>query len=1139
MTLSGADPSCSSSTFTTISLNLASVQDVEDNLCPSAKNHCNNMGCVTPGTVTPAIEKYIFKGFVNVGPTSGIPASCCNVRLSWELCCRNGIIATGSANANFYTQIIFNRCLGVSPCNNTPVAFNDPLFIIPGGNNVQFNLGMYDAENDSISYSFTPSLEGYNSSVSYTPPFSYDRPLPWTGAWNAPFPAGISVDPKSGVVRFTPTNASGSNFAGVLAVEAKEWRNINGVPTVISISRRDAQCIILASTPPNNLPRIKTIPSLAGDTVKQHWTVCPGEQLCFTVMGTDTDAMDSARLFFNLPPQMSTATITQLATGSKRDSARFCWTPQDADASKIPYAMNVRVRDMVCPIDGKSHYSFTIRVLQRQVLNTISKTTAGCNRWNLGYSLKTGAAAPQRTKWRISKTPGDYTLTSADSFTNVPTITNRQFTQPGKYLVQLSAWADTTAGCTDILYDTITVSMSTLSVSANDTSTCKNSSVMLNATASNHSGPVLYIWTNPGSSVVLGTTSTYAASVITTSRKIVVKVTDSLSCTAYDTVSVSVNGSPSLSYHSLSGSSICQSDNPFRFINTSADTSAPGTTYRWKLGNTDLGTADTLTHTITTPGNYTFKLLSLTPAGCADSVTIASTVNASPVADFTISNDSQCLNTASFTFTNTSSVTPAGALTYLWTFGNNNSSNAANPPVQPYSAAGTYTVQLITSVASGCADTNTKQVTVHPVPAPDFILNQASQCITGNLFVATNTTPGSSDPQYTFTWKNGTDVSSAAVYSKSFTTTGTGSIQLNLVTSHGCKDSVSRSIAVLPDAIAAFTVNDSLQCLRGNHFVFTSTSPSPGTITWNIDGQLYTGAVVQVTFATGGTKNIRQIVASSDGCRDSLEKTVSFYPSPAVALTVDNNSKCLGESFTFTHTNSITPPATIVSGWAFSDSIYSSANPYTRTFATPGVYIAHTGALSSDGCADSASIIITVTLKPAPVTVSGPLIASYTTAHTYMTASLLGASYSWFIENGTINSGNGTNTINVHWDSTKTEGLLHVVVTNASGCPGDTASAAVIITPPVGIDELESFSNISIFPNPASDELSVRLKTSRDQYISLTLTTLLGKEVISTAPQMTSGAFDQQLRISDLPRGMYLLTIRGEYSGSVIKVVLN
>ena len=238
----GTDASCDGYSFGSTALNLTSVSDVNPNpQCPNAKSICDNTQCVTPGSYTPGVERYVFEGNIDLGPTSGIPASCCNIRIIFEEQARNGAINTGSAGQNFYIESVINRCLSYSPCNSSPDLSNDPFAIICGGQPYVFNNGALDPDHDSLTYEFTPALQGHNSPVSYTAPWSYDYPMPAYPPITAPFPLGMHCDPLSGDISFTPNFGAGGPFVGVMAIAIKQWIYVNGVPTCIGITRRDIQ----------------------------------------------------------------------------------------------------------------------------------------------------------------------------------------------------------------------------------------------------------------------------------------------------------------------------------------------------------------------------------------------------------------------------------------------------------------------------------------------------------------------------------------------------------------------------------------------------------------------------------------------------------------------------------------------------------------------------------------------------------------------------------------------------------------------------------------------------------------------------------------------------------------------------------
>ena len=579
----GADPSCSTSNFGTVSLSLVSVRDVNINpLCPNAKNQCTNMGCVTPGSYTPSIERYEFKGMANIGPSSGIPASCCNVRFSWDLCCRNGAIQTGAANANFYMDAVINRCHSVSPCNSSPELTNDPFAVMCGGENYIFNNGAIDPDYDSLSFAFAPSLEGFGNPVTYTSPFAFDKPMPWSGAASAEFPGGIRCDAETGDIMFTPGNASSSNFTGVMAIEIKQWKTINGVPTVIGITRRDIQMVVLANCPSNNPPRLVTNPpeGTNPNAPKTKWEICAGEQLCFTVTAKDTDF---------LPPTISDTTYlewnqalvslgaTFLPTydpanrhkpvplgGPREDQYQFCWTPDDSRASNTPYYFTVTAKDDRCPNPGRVTRAFSVKVRGRAELE-IKKRDLKCGRWELSYNNLKPSLSPSSVLWQVSTVPGDYSMSQNPFTTTSSTPFTMNFRDGGKYLVILQARTPgpNNVPCVRTFYDTIIVDTNVRAV-VRDTFTCSGTSMQLTASAKWGIPTYTYRWHNsirdtalPPLNAPLYASPTYTVNPSST-RYYTIQVRDINGCRSYDSIKVSVKSLP-LSFL-LDSSRICYGD---------------------------------------------------------------------------------------------------------------------------------------------------------------------------------------------------------------------------------------------------------------------------------------------------------------------------------------------------------------------------------------------------------------------------------------------------------------------------------------------------------------------------------------------------------------------------------------------------
>jgi gliding motility-associated-like protein len=568
----GADPGCEGTPVGAGSVvcTLDNVRDVDANpACPTAKNVCTLMGCVTAGTFNPSIERYEFKGTVNLGSSSGIPSNCCNVRFSFQECCRNGIIAN-SIPGNFYTEATINRCLSLTPCNSSPELTNDPYAIICANENFVFNNGAQDPDFDSVAYEFTPSLEGRNSPVTYNAPFAANKPMPWTGVWNGSFPAGISCDPNTGDIMFKPGNAGSQDFVGVMAVKMTQWKLINGIMQIVGTTRRDLQMYVRPTCPPNNPPYLTTDPPNAGNpnSPKTNWEVCAGEQLCFTVSARDQD--------FNPPLRSDTTTLTwnrslatlgatfvpaynpltrrlqpPLGTGPRQDSFLFCWQPGDQYASNTPYYFTVTGKDDRCPIPGRATRAFSIKVFGRADLS-ITKTNLACGRWKVAYTNNNIKRPPTSVIWNISSVPGDFGMTQSPYVSVSPTPPTYFFSQGGQYLVVLTA---NTVGpnnvpCTRVFYDTITVD-TPIKVFKRDTFTCIGNTVQITAQARyGRPGIYTYRWFNTIRDTALTplnapffTNPNYTVAP-TLSRYYTVQARDQDGCRAHDSIRVIVKQLP-------------------------------------------------------------------------------------------------------------------------------------------------------------------------------------------------------------------------------------------------------------------------------------------------------------------------------------------------------------------------------------------------------------------------------------------------------------------------------------------------------------------------------------------------------------------------------------------------------------------
>ncbi len=155
---------------------------------------------------------------------------------------------------------------------------------------------------------------------------------------------------------------------------------------------------------------------------------------------------------------------------------------------------------------------------------------------------------------------------------------------------------------------------------------------------------------------------------------------------------------------------------------------------------------------------------------------------------------------------------------------------------------------------------------------------------------------------------------------------------------------------------------------------------------------------------------------------------------------------------------------TLTSSSASGNQWYLNGNPIGG--ATNQTYIAnatggYTVTVTTSGCTSSPSASTVVTVNPNPnATITAPASMMSTSSNTASVANAgVGATYAWSITNGTINSGNGTNSINFTAGAVGTL-TLQVTVTTAAGC-SDTKSANVTVTvflPPVTVTSVSPTS---------------------------------------------------------------------------------
>lgn len=152
---------------------------------------------------------------------------------------------------------------------------------------------------------------------------------------------------------------------------------------------------------------------------------------------------------------------------------------------------------------------------------------------------------------------------------------------------------------------------------------------------------------------------------------------------------------------------------PMQFTDMSTSSNGTITSWMWTFGEPASGPADTSMlqnpmHTYMGPGSYTVQLIVTNSNSDTDTSSMIVTVYPNPVASFTFTSAGSAV---SFMDASTGG---SGSFSYMWDFGDNNTSTLTNP-VHTYIADGNYTTCLTITDIYGCADTVCQVVNVTTV----------------------------------------------------------------------------------------------------------------------------------------------------------------------------------------------------------------------------------------------------------------------------------------------------------------------------------------------------------------------------------------------------------------------------------------
>lgn len=289
---------------------------------------------------------------------------------------------------------------------------------------------------------------------------------------------------------------------------------------------------------------------------------------------------------------------------------------------------------------------------------------------------------------------------------------------------------------------------------------------------------------------------------------------DSLSCNISDTAytSIRVRNDDAILGFVPTKLPPCQSFT-YQFANTSfVPTGKPfkNNSFKWNFGDntTPIITGNqTINHVYAGPGTYKVKLFLVDTNFCnePDSLEIEVRIAANVKAQFTTPATGCAPYNAAFNNTSL-----AGS-TFLWDFGNGNTSNQTNP-TQFYNTPGTYTIKLIAIDSSTCniIDSSQFSIIVSSKPTASFTYSPIPPQ-TNTPVTFTNNSLGGTNFKWNFGDGDSILINSVAPVQHTYNATGKFNTCLIAINNFGCSDTSCQEIEarIIPilDVPNAFTPN--------------------------------------------------------------------------------------------------------------------------------------------------------------------------------------------------------------------------------------------------------------------------------------------------------------------------------------------
>ncbi len=427
-------------------------------------------------------------------------------------------------------------------------------------------------------------------------------------------------------------------------------------------------------------------------------------------------------------------------------------------------------------------------------------------------------------------------------------------------------------------------------------------------------------------------------------------------------------------------------------------------------------------------------------------------------------------------------LTASGATSYTWSTGENTAGIVVSPTVA--------TVYTVTGIgANGCVSSSQHSISV--LASPTVQVSGSTMSVCPNETVAATAT-GNGD---LFIWSDGffgTNHNVKALSTTIFTVT-------NTFTANSCYTQATYTLNVKPAPVMAITGN-TIVC---EATTVSLTATGADSYTWSDGVTTNTN-----TFLPASTTTLMVVGQLLNGCKDSIVQTIKVVSTPTVNIT-GTDSICEGQFATLTATAN----GTVTYSWN------SGANTQSISVSPAGTFT-YIATAYNGACSGMASHEVAVKLIPTiDFEIGNPALCPDSPPFTF-TANPSGGTYTGTgVTADTFDPSVGAGTYTITYEVTVNNGCLA------------TETGTIEVMTCTGINTVDQTTELKVFPNPASNEITV---SSGKQISLVSIYDYTGKQV----KLIETNTLQETISIQELAKGLYTITVlMQDHSQATVKIV--